>query len=111
MQNHRHLPAFVLLVLAQHAAHGGAIYNELMNSIPMFHCDTAAVYRTLKQLEKECAVSFIWDTAHSGPARKIYQITEIGYEQLSVWKKDMEDRILKLQFFLQQYETLDIKKK
>lgn len=107
-QKHRHLPAFILLTLAQNSAHGGAIYNSLIKNIPDFHCDTAAVYRTLKQLEEEKAVSFSWDTTHSGPARKIYKITPIGLNELENWKKDMEGRIIKLNYFLNTYNSLTL---
>ncbi|TCS78689.1 helix-turn-helix transcriptional regulator [Pectinatus cerevisiiphilus] len=105
VQQHRHLPAFILLELAHGNAHGGAIYNALINNIPDFQCDTAAIYRTLNQLNKDGAVTFSWDTSHAGPARKIYSITPIGYEQLTLWKSDIEQRIKKLQFFLHTYET------
>ncbi|MGE1063491.1 helix-turn-helix transcriptional regulator [Megasphaera paucivorans] len=109
-QQHRHLPAFILLQLAQHSAHGGALYNALIQDIPDFQCDTAAIYRTLKQLEKEDAVIFSWDTSHAGPARKIYSITPIGYKQLAFWKSDMEQRSKRLHYFLNTYETLKLDK-
>jgi DNA-binding PadR family transcriptional regulator len=105
-QHHRHLPAFILLQLAYESLHGGAIYNALINNVPDFQCDTAAIYRTLGQLEKDGAVSYSWDTSKAGPARKIYSITPVGYEQLDFWKSDIELRIKKLKFFLYSYETL-----
>jgi PadR family transcriptional regulator, regulatory protein PadR len=107
-QRHRHLPAFILLRLAQGKAHGGAIYHDLMYNIPDFQCDTAAIYRTLRQLEQEEAVTFIWDTMQPGPARKIYAITQTGRQQLAGWKEDMEGRIKKLNCFLQMYHDLQI---
>jgi DNA-binding PadR family transcriptional regulator len=106
VQRHRHLPAFILLRLAQGKAHGGAIYHDLIQDIPDFQCDTAAIYRTLRQLEQEGAVSFVWDTTKSGPARKIYSLTEEGWKQLDFWQRDMTGRIRKLRYFLRTYKEL-----
>ncbi len=49
-----------------------------------------------------------WDTTQSGPARKVYLITDKGYEQLVEWKKDVESRIKKLNHFLTVYKKLRI---
>ena len=106
MQNHRHLPAFILLDLAQQSNYGNAIHSNLIRDIPEFQCDTAAVYRTLNQLEKIGAVVSRWDTAHPGAARKIYNMTDKGYEELAFWKNDVESRIKKLTYFLRVYKTV-----
>lgn len=105
-QKHRHLPAFILLMLAEDPAHGGAIYNALIEKLPNFECDTGAIYRTLQQLEKGGAVTFSWDTTNSGPARKIYSITDEGLIELDDWKKDIEDKIIYLKYFLNEYNDL-----
>ena len=106
VQRHHHLPAFILLRLARGAAHGGAIYNDLIREVPAFQCDTAAIYRTLRQLEKDGAVGFSWDTGHPGPARKIYTITEQGWQQLAFWEQVMIERIEKLTYFTTTYQKL-----
>ena len=106
LQKHRHLPAFILLTLAEGSAHGGAIYTSLIERIPNFQCDTGAIYRTLQQLEEDNAVTFSWDTSNSGPARKIYSITDIGLTQLDNWKQDIEERIITLKYFLDTYNNL-----
>ena len=108
MKNHRHLPAFILLDLVQHVNHGSAICHNLVRDLPDFQCDTAAVYRALSRLEREGAVVYHWDTTQSGPARKVYLITEKGNEQLVEWKKDVESRIKKLNHFLTVYKKLRI---
>lgn len=105
-QKHRHLPAFILLTLARSSAHGGAIYTSLIEKIPNFQCDTGAIYRTLNQLEEEKAVTFCWDTSISGPARKIYSITECGLKQLDAWKNEIEERIVMLNYFIEEYYKL-----
>lgn len=102
----RHLPAFILLTLAEGSTYGGAIYNSLIKKLPNFQCDQGAIYRTLQQLEDDHAVIFSWDTTNSGPAKKIYSITDTGLKQLDDWKNDIEERILYLKCFLDKYKNL-----
>lgn len=105
-QQYRHLPAFILLVLAQGEAHGGAIYSALNDNLPLFQADTGAIYRTLQQMEKEGAVTSVWNITESGPARKIYRITPAGWNKLDSWKHDIELRRANLNYFLTTYEKL-----
>ena len=44
--------------------------------------DSASVYRALRLLEEEHAVSSSWKTSPTGPARRIYDLTTVGEEQL-----------------------------
>jgi PadR family transcriptional regulator, regulatory protein PadR len=102
-QNYRHLPAFILLILADKDLHGGGIHTELMQQLPSFNSDTGAVYRALQELESSGAVKLTWDTPETGSARKIYSITENGRKELEFWKKDIEMRVANLNYFLETY--------
>jgi DNA-binding PadR family transcriptional regulator len=102
----RHLPAFILLTLAEDPAYGGEIYSSLIEKIPNFQCDQGAIYRTLQQLEQDHSVIFSWDTSGSGPAKKVYNITDTGLKQLADWKNDIENRILYLENFLDRYKKI-----
>jgi PadR family transcriptional regulator, regulatory protein PadR len=42
-------------------------------------------YRTLRQMEKEGMVRSSWDTSETGPARRMYSITEAGETYLKYW--------------------------
>ncbi len=108
--NYRHLPAFILLVLAERPAHGGAIHSLLNKSLPHFQSDTGAVYRSLQHLETEASVTSVWDTTEAGPARKIYHITPSGWDRLDEWRQDMEKRMANLKYFLTTYRELKEKK-
>ncbi|MFN0147682.1 MAG: helix-turn-helix transcriptional regulator [Dehalococcoidia bacterium] len=48
-------------------------------------CDSGTVYRTLRQLEKSGMVSSFWDTSESGPARRMYSLTQAGDLFLAGW--------------------------
>ena len=44
--------------------------------------DSASVYRALRSLEEQHAVSSHWHTSSNGPARHVYCLTPAGEEQL-----------------------------
>jgi PadR family transcriptional regulator, regulatory protein PadR len=102
----RHLPAFVLLTLAEGPAHGGAILAALSERIPRLAPDSAAVYRTLQQCEQDGEVAAEWDTSERGPARKRYQLTKVGWKRLDAWREDIEHRAEALNEFLKSYQAL-----
>jgi PadR family transcriptional regulator PadR len=102
-RTYRHLPAFVLLALADGPLHGGAIHAALLARMPGFKADTGAVYRTLQRLENDGEVRAEWDTSIPGPARRIYRLTPTGWQKLDAWKGDIEHRIANLRYFLDAY--------
>ena len=102
----RHLPAFILLLLAENPMHGGALQSALKARLPALKADSAAVYRTLQQLEKEGEVLSDWDTSGSGPAIRIYRLTPAGWQKLEFWLEDIEQRIENLQYFVTAYARL-----
>jgi len=96
----RHLPAFVLLTLAEGPLHGHAIRAALHARIPGFRSDPGAIYRTLQALESDGEVVFQWDTDSRGPARKVYSLTEGGWKRLEYWEEDIGQRLVFLNTFL-----------
>lgn len=75
---------WVLLVLKQWSLHGYLILQQL-NSMGFADVDHATLYRELRRLEKEGFVSSEWETGDSGPARRVYSITDAGEEMLRGW--------------------------
>ena len=56
--------------------------------LPVF--DQGTVYRTLRKLEESGLVSSFWDTSASGPARRMYSLTQAGELFLSGWLDALE---------------------
>ena len=102
----RHIPAYILLFLAKQNLYGAALLNIMQKELPYFLIDGAVIYRTMQVLEKEGSVKSYWETDVSGPARKWYEITDIGKEKLAEFKKDIEMRKKNLEFFLEDYSKL-----
>ena len=52
--------------------------------------DKGALYRTLRQLEKNGNVKSAWETGEGGPARRVYRITRQGAKHLEEWAVVLE---------------------
>ncbi len=75
---------WVLLVVKQWNLHGYLILQQL-NQMGFTEVDHATLYRELRRLEKEGYVSSEWETGNSGPARRVYSITDAGEQMLQGW--------------------------
>jgi poly-beta-hydroxybutyrate-responsive repressor len=63
------------------------------------------MYRTLRALEEDGLVNSNWDTSGSGPARRIYSLTDQGIEYLHAWAVNLRKVRQNLDRFLVEYET------
>ncbi len=75
---------WVLLVLKQWKLHGYLILQQL-NNMGFGDVDHATLYRELRRLEREGYVDSVWETDGSGPARRVYSITDSGEDILQGW--------------------------
>lgn len=105
-RTYRFLPAYTLLFLAENDLYGSAILNEFHKRMPGYNVDSAVVYRTLQEMEKEKMVVSYWKTEAPGPATKWYEITESGFKRLAEYKPEIEQRKKNLEFFLTTYQSL-----
>jgi PadR family transcriptional regulator, regulatory protein PadR len=48
------------------------------------------LYRALRQMEKNEDIESTWETSESGPARRIYSITDAGVAYLDLWIASLE---------------------
>ena len=86
----RFLEPCLLLLLRGDATHG---YN-LLDALRQFgftpgSVDASVVYRILHEMEEAGWVSSQWDTAGSGPPRRVYTVTADGEEYLAAWINDL----------------------
>ncbi len=83
----------ILMLLANQSLHGYSIIQEL-ESKALFQgekADNTGVYRTLGRLEERGMIRFEWALESSGPAKKIYHITDEGRECLVNWAATLEN--------------------
>ena len=79
----------LLLSLRDWSLHGYKLIQELTR-FGFTTIDQGNVYRTLRQLEKDNLIKSEWDTTTSGPAKRIYSITEAGEAYLSTCTDSLE---------------------
>ena len=100
-QTGKHLEAFVLLLISREALHGAALINRLKALLPPgWTVDDGYLYRLLRTLEADHALSSHWVTEPGGAPVRVYQLTEPGRARLQAWKADIELRVRSLQTFL-----------
>lgn len=100
----RHTGAFLLLFLAEGDSYGGKLLQRCEDELPSNPIDSAILYRTLKQLEKDGAVESYLDTSLQDKPVKMYKITEDGKRKLEEFQKDIVDKLRNLTFFINKYE-------
>ncbi len=92
----------LLLMLREQPAHG----YELLERLRVFgfdRDDPGRLYRALRALEQERMVRSAWEPSDSGPARRIYEVTRAGLEQLHETAAAVEDTRDLLNVFLSRY--------
>ena len=79
-------PVLLFLLKRKGWSYGYELAGELqLFSLTAAEIESAALYRTLRQLEKSGCVTSKWDMKHPGPARRMYYLTARGHEHLQEW--------------------------
>lgn len=100
----RHTGAFLLLFLTEGDSYGGKLLQKCEEKLPINPIDSAIIYRTLKQLEKEGAVESYLDASDQDKPIKMYKITTAGKRKLEDFQTDIESKMKNLSFFLNKYK-------
>ena len=103
---HRFIEPCLLLLLHCAEGHG----YELVDGLGEFGfdqnpVDSSTVYRILRVLEERGFVTSHWDTDSSGPARRVYRLTEQGDHYLAWWVEDLRETDRVLHHFLETYDA------
>lgn len=83
----------VLAFLARGDAHGYQIAQRLagMRLFAGREPDPAGIYRALHEMAGADLVTSRWDTGDSGPARRIFALTDAGKECLETWSSTLRE--------------------
>jgi PadR family transcriptional regulator len=80
---------YVLLAVSLQRAHGYLI-EEYLRSVGFFSLEMSTLYRTLRQLEKDGLLHSSWEPGPTGPARRVYSLTELGRGWLDQWANTLD---------------------
>jgi PadR family transcriptional regulator, regulatory protein PadR len=72
------LAPFVLLAVSMQRAHG-YIIEDYLRALGLFGITMSTLYRTLRQMEKDGYLESTWEPGPTGPARRVYTITDTGH--------------------------------
>jgi poly-beta-hydroxybutyrate-responsive repressor len=75
------LAPFILLAVSLQRAHGYMIEDSL-RALGLFGITMSTLYRTLRQMEKDGFLESTWEPGPTGPARRVYTITDAGHAWL-----------------------------
>jgi PadR family transcriptional regulator, regulatory protein PadR len=79
-------PVVLLLLKKKGRSYGYDLAGEIQeHALTDASIDPGALYRTLRQLEKNGNVKSEWNVENPGPARRIYKLTAAGEKHLQEW--------------------------
>ncbi|TWH48711.1 PadR family transcriptional regulator [Sporomusa sp. KB1] len=92
----------ILTLLVDNQLHGYSLVQKLQETDMLRNKkpDPAGVYRGLKLMEQRGHVTAVWDVSNSGPAKKLYSITDDGLECLKTWINTLDTYHNSLGLFL-----------
>ncbi len=79
------LTPVTLVLLNEENSYGYEIMERLAEEFGFEQINPGSVYRTLRQMENEGLCESEWEPAKSGPARRMYSLTEAGETYLDAW--------------------------
>jgi PadR family transcriptional regulator PadR len=103
----RYIQPSILMTLRSKPSYG----YELIHEISQFgfvegQAPPGMIYRHLRDLEENGLVASDWETEGTGPAKRVYQLTEEGSEVLEYWITYMKKQAERLLSFLGRYENI-----
>ena len=101
---YRFAEPILLLAIAQLGeAYGYKIaQNAAGMAITHAGLDGGVIYRTLHRLEIAGRIRSSWDTSGTGPARRVYVLTESGLTHLGEWSQVLKEVAASLQVLAQE---------
>jgi PadR family transcriptional regulator, regulatory protein PadR len=96
------LTPVALVVLREQPSHG----YELMDRLEQFEFEQinpGTLYGTLRKMENEGLCKSEWETSSSGPAHRVYSITNDGEAYLTSWTEECNKYQLVLDSFYLAY--------
>ncbi len=94
----------LLLLLAEAPSHGYELLEQV-RAVGVRLAEPSGLYRALRSLDEDRLVSSWWEPSQSGPARRLYAITDAGRAGLEAYMADMRDMRWLLDALLDRYDV------
>jgi poly-beta-hydroxybutyrate-responsive repressor len=83
------LVPYLLLAISLQRTHGYML-EEYLRGLGFVGLEVSTLYRTLRQMEKDGLLHSAWEPGPTGPARRVYTLTEMGQTWLNTWAATLE---------------------
>jgi DNA-binding PadR family transcriptional regulator len=101
-------PVVLLLLKKKGRSYGYDLSGDLEEyALTDAEIERAALYRTLRQLEKNGNVKSEWNVDNAGPARRVYKLTAKGEKHLREWAEVLEHVSRSMVRFVKETRALD----
>jgi PadR family transcriptional regulator PadR len=101
-------PVLLFLLKSKGRAYGYELASDLRRySLTDAEIEIAALYRTLRQLEKNGCVTSAWEIEGSGPARRLYVLTHWGEQHLQEWVTVLDHMSRSMKRFIREAKAAD----
>jgi PadR family transcriptional regulator, regulatory protein PadR len=85
------IPVLILAALAAQPSHGYAIARRIEEQTGgVLQMKEGTLYPALRKMEADGLIAGGWEVQPSGPAKKVYKITETGRTQLAEHRSEWE---------------------
>jgi len=102
----------ILLLLAEEPLHGYGLMERLVEmGVVEKRLPLPVIYRVLRRLERDdLAVSGHAESEGRGPSRKVFRLTDEGWDALCWWSENLKGVSELIDTFQKRYESLERKK-
>ena len=100
-----YLKPSLLLLLAEGPSHGYELLEQVRR-LGIQGAEPGGLYRYLRSMEKDGAVSSWWEPSQAGPARRTYVLTDQGHRALRDSVESLRDVRQLLAHLLDRYDSL-----
>jgi PadR family transcriptional regulator len=103
--------SYILVILAQGRSYGYQIRQRLEDEFGYQKAvaDPGALYRLLREMEAAHFIESTWDIAETGPARRYYQLTDAGRDQLKLEAERLTRLTKRIERFFELYQQVGVK--
>lgn len=99
------LTPVALLILREQPSHGYELIERL-DEFGFEQINTGTLYTTLRKMEREGLCKSEWETSTSGPACRVYSVTNDGEAYLASWAEECKKYQLVLDSFSLVYSCM-----
>lgn len=99
------LRAAILLVLSKGEGYGYTLQQDIIKYGLRKQVDIGSIYRNLRTLEEAGFVKSEWRDSSVGPEKRVYILTDAGFERLREWESVLIEKRLTINTFLRLLDT------